>query len=196
MKKIVHNISLAIINKIKENKDKYSTKELSFVCGPMGSGKTTFILSKLLNNSHMKSYYSSIDELIPYFKKFEITDSRIMYKLCRQVGIEVTDYLLENNISMIIEGTGINKDMYDYLLRVKEKGYHITTYFLKTDLNICRERVKIRNKHSQHKVMDEDVILYHKILWDGIDTEQKTEQLFVSISDDVKYISNYSSIPK
>lgn len=164
MNKLTKTIASSIIEQIK--KQNYDSKKLIFVCGVMGSGKTTFIKNMLLTKSN-KSYYSSIDEVIPFFRDIGMTDSREIYRECRKVGIEVTNYLMENNISMIIEGTGANRDIIDYIQKLKSKNYYIKTYFIKTQLEMCRQRVRERNKTSNHIVLDKDVIEYHNKLWNS-----------------------------
>ena len=188
---LVRNVSKTVIENISSSKHKYTTNQLYFVCGPMGSGKTTYINTNLLQNEDIKAYYSNIDDLISYFKK-ETDDPRQLYQLTRQVGIIVTDYFLENHISMVIEGTGINMDTIEYFERLKKNGYQINTIFMKTELNTCRHRVKLRNETASHKVLDEDIIKYYQILWDGDDGKTKMEKLISDISDNVTYVDNYS----
>jgi predicted kinase len=182
--KRINEVTQIVINKV--IKEHFSSNKIIFVCGPMGSGKTTYIKHNLLQSKMY--YYHSIDELIPYFIDIE-SDPRKMYQLCRSVGIKVTDFLLEKNISMIIEGTGKNMDMVDYLKRLKQSGYNIRTIFITTDLKTCRERVKIRNTQQKHQVLDEDIIEYYKILWDQ---DKNMSKIISEVSNDVEFVDNYS----
>ena len=92
---------------------------------------------------------------------------------------------------MIVEGTGINMDIIDYIKDLKSKGYRISTHFLKTELEICRQRIAERNqiKKHLHKVLDEDVIKYYNILWNQ---PRHMYKMIENISDTVQYIDNYS----
>jgi predicted ABC-type ATPase len=189
MANIIKSVSNIIINNIKKHQHLYSHNQLIYVCGVMGSGKTTFIQNKLLSQ-HPNLYYSSIDNLIPYFTSYH-NNSHKLYQLCRQTGIIITDYLLENNISMIIEGTGINMDTVEYLQKLKNQKYNILTYFLKTDLQLCRDRVKQRNQTEIHKVKDQDIITYYDILWNN-NNEKNMVQQINNISNAIVHIDNYS----
>lgn len=189
---MIKQISQKIIANITKNISQYSNNNLIYVCGPMGSGKTTYIKKTILKK--YPTYFPCFtDEYIPYFADNE-TDPRKLFKLCREVGIIVSDFLLENNISMIIEGTGIHMDTIEYFKNLKQKGYNITTYFIRTDLEICRTRVENRNKikDNLHKVLDEDVINYYNTLWIGSKDKFKMEELIQNISDEIINIENYS----
>jgi len=91
---------------------------------------------------------------------------------------------------MIIEGTGVNEDIIPYLKRLKKAGYSIDTYFMKTNINLCRNRVHNRNHINIHKVLDEDVVKYHKILWNDTG-KTKMHKLISNISSVVTYINDY-----
>lgn len=181
-------ISAKIISQI--NINQYSRNSLISVIGPMGSGKTTYIKKQLLDN-HPDHYYCSIDEYLKYFTDIKESDPNKLFKLCRVIGINVTNYLQDNNISMIIEGTGIHMDTIDYYNRLKTDGYHIVTYFIKTELEVCRQRVKVRNeiKGNLHKVLDKDVVSYYTKLWNDMEHKHK------AVSDKVVYVENYSPSP-
>lgn len=188
---LIKQISETKINQIDLNK--YSKQKLLFICGPMGSGKTTFIKNQLINHEPESNsyYYSSIDELIDNFTHLE-NDPRKLFQLCRKVGIIITDYLLKHKVSMILEGTGIHMDTIDYFKQLKKSGYEINTYFIKTELELCRQRVKKRNliKENTHIVLDEDVVKYYKLLWNNTENG-KMETAITEISDKIKYIMNY-----
>lgn len=186
-----------IDNDIQNNK--YSKGKLYFICGAMGSGKSTFIKHYKNKNSNdndndndltekfKKCFYSNIDVFVTQFSdKF---NNYQKYLLCREVGIMETDYLLENNISMVIEGTGINDDTIEYFERIKKANYTLITYFLKTNLEVCRQRIKNRNKIQSHKVNDEDIIKYYNILWTLNDGKYKNIQ---AISDQYYILPNFS----
>lgn len=188
---MIKSIAKKYINAI--NLSKYSKNHLIAVIGPMGSGKTTYITKEIIKK-YPNHYNCSIDEYIEHFASLE-SDPRKLFKMCREVGIIVTDYLLDNNISMIIEGTGIHADTIEYFKRLKQAGYTIETHFLKTDMEICRQRVKERNeiKDNNHKVLDEDVVSYYGKLWLE---PNPTHDLIKEVSDKVIYVYNYSKSSK
>lgn len=163
------------------NHANYSKHKLYYACGPMGSGKSSFVNDKLLKQKSVNAYHCSIDEYIPYFNEKEAQEAKSegLYQLCRQIGIMVTDYLLEHKISMIIEGVGLNNDTVEFLDRARKNGYYVHTYFMIVDLETCRERVKIRNNNDRHKVTDEAVIKAHN----GLYGENGTKSLIEGVSD-------------
>jgi predicted ABC-type ATPase len=182
MKHIINQTADNIIKDIDINK--YSKKSLIFVCGPMGSGKSTYINDKFKNHD---AYYCNIDKWVHYFIPYENEPGKL-YSLCRKVGIIVTDYLLEQNISMILEGTGINLDTIEYLKRLKNADYKINTYFLVTDIETCRNRVIKRNVNNLHIVDDKDVINAHRILYGQNYLLSPMVKLTVEQSNYVTYI--------
>lgn len=178
---LVKKVATQVINQIK--KGNYSKFELHYVCGPMGSGKSSFTENKLLKKDDMKAYHCNIDKYIDYFND---TDSYTLYTMCRKVGIIVTDYLLDNQISMVIEGIGVNKDTVEFLKKARQNNYTVSTYFMMIDLETCRERVKNRNTKGRHKVTDENVVKAYNILYDE---GSEMKDLIVSESDNVVIIN-------
>lgn len=157
-------VAQVVIGEIDKNKNSYSKNTIHYVVGIMGSGKTTFIKKFLLDllSDHL---YINIDDYVPYFKEDGKTSTEI-YQLCRKVGVIVTDYVLENNISTILEGTGTNPDIIPYLQRLKTAGYKIKTYFMRTQIGLCNTRVITRNKEpNAHKVDVSLLRSYHDTLW-------------------------------
>ena len=63
---MVKEVARRIISFIEQNKGYYSNNEFIFVCGPMGSGKTTYINNKILHK-YPNCFYCSIDEYIKHF---------------------------------------------------------------------------------------------------------------------------------
>lgn len=137
-----------LIMDVTNNIHNLSQMEIDIVFGPMGSGKSTFIRNNLMDP---KKVHVSIDEYISdvYSEEYTVLD---MYKRVRRIGTIFTDKLLELKVSMIIEGTGINDDIIQYLQRLKEADYRINIYIINTPLNICIKRVKERNKLTTRKI--------------------------------------------
>ena len=151
-----------LIASINENIDKYSKSKVVFVFGCMGAGKSTFMEKNFKEQTDM--VFVSIDD---YFHELHTEDVSIehTYLQCREIGILFTDWLLDNKISLLTEGTGQHSDILDYLKRLLASGYVISSYFLKTPLETCLERVKERNKMIDRKVSPESVKYAFKQLW-------------------------------
>lgn len=149
MKDIDKKKLCSLVENIKNNINAYSKREIDIVFGPMGSGKSTFIRTNLLD---AKKVSISIDDYIAYIRSDEKYTVMDMYKRARNIGSMFTDILLELKLSMIIEGTGINDDMFEYLQRLKDSNYNIRIYILNTPLDICIQRVKSRNKLITRKI--------------------------------------------
>lgn len=162
-KKILEDLK----NDINKNIDRYSTNIFVCVFGSMGSGKSTYIKNNLLKKEKTDNkkdmYYVSTDTFIKNMK--DRSDSYTNYKRSREIGIKLTDYLLEKRVSMLCEGTGQNDDIFDFLKRLKDAQYSINIIVLDVPLSICIERVKKRNKDSLRKISAEDVVKSHNILW-------------------------------
>ena len=164
-----------LIADVMKNIHNLSTHDIDIVFGPMGSGKSTFIRNNLMDQ---KKVHISIDEYISdiYSEEYTVTD---IYKRVRRIGTLFTDKLLELGVSMIIEGTGINDDMFQYLQRLKDADYNINIYIVDTPLNICVKRVKERNKLTTRKISIDAVKNAHNIL-------QKNKAKFAAYAN--KYI--------
>lgn len=111
-----------LIEGVEDRLEWYDKRSILFVLGPPGSGKSTYIESIKKDGSY-GSYdryvHTSIDDYIPEEMLGKV-DPHELYKEARKIGILFTDYLLEKNVSMIIEGTGQNVDMIQYLERLKK----------------------------------------------------------------------------
>jgi len=146
----------SLIEEVENKLDTYDKKNIVVVLGPPGSGKSTYINSIKKDGMYNNYVHTSIDDYIPdkYLGK---VDPYELYKEARKIGILFTDYLLENNISMIIEGTGQNLDMAEYLKRLKNVGYNISIHILNTTLDNCISRVRERNINKKRQVKLRDV---------------------------------------
>ena len=182
MEDVDKNKLSALIQNAEARIDSLSKKEIDIVLAPMGAGKSTFTKNNLMDE---KKIFVSIDDYIPDISSPEYT-SEDLYRRSRRIGIEFTDYLLGNHISMIIEGTGKNADMIDYMKRLKSDGYYIRTYLIKTPLDVCIDRVKVRNKSSDRKVSISAVRETYRILW-----EENADKI-IEISDEYKNIEKGS----
>lgn len=130
---------------------------IHMLIGIQGSGKSTFAkgLSKQLNCEII-----STDN----YRKQGILETELwnlVYKNCAKALIE--------NKEVIFDATNITpkvrKRFYDEVSK-----YNITpiigAYYLDTDVNVCYERVKQRNKNKEELYLPEEVVLsyYNKII--------------------------------
>lgn len=112
-------------------KSKDNFNDALFVLGPMGSGKTTVIKSRIMTNEKYEKYaYVDTDELMAHLPGFDENSIDLFYPIARRMAIELTDWLLEKQLSFVAEGTCVKyQELVDYMIRLKEKGYNI---------NVCK----------------------------------------------------------
>ena len=131
-------------------------KDALFVLGPMGSGKTTFIQNKILSHKMYGKYaYVDTDEImeqLPGFSKMEVNK---FYPRARQIAIILTDWLLENQLSFVAEGTCVQyEELIDYMIRLKRKGYTIKVCKLnQVELDLVLKRAA--NREARKMAMNE-----------------------------------------
>jgi len=136
--------------------------EAVFVLGPMGAGKTTFIKEQLKSHEHYSQYgYVDTDEIMELLDGYSEDDVGKYYPIARHVAIHLTDWLLEEKISFVAEGTCVQyEELKDYMIRLKEKGYTIKVCHIDCPpLEDCLSRAR---KRERRKVSDEVVEeIYH-----------------------------------
>lgn len=100
--------------------------EAIFVLGPMCSGKTKTIHEFKCSNEYKKFAYIDTDEIMEGLNGYDHKKVDIFYPSARKVSIHLTDWLLDERMSFIAEGTCVLYDeLEDYIVRLKEKGYDI-----------------------------------------------------------------------
>lgn len=159
-----------ILEILKSNvkKDSHRGKAI-FVFGPMGSGKTTYIIN-FIKKQYPNTTHLSVDSIfhLNYDRNLSIEGN---YIESRNINNKFSNWLLENNYSFYTEGTGQNLDLIPWLNALKAKGYNIDMYFMETDLNTCLDRVHERNNKTKRKISDEKVIRAYNSLhgnkWGG-----------------------------
>ena len=98
-----------------------------FVLGPMGAGKTTVINSEFKSHPVYGNYaYVDTDEIMGMLEGFEPDKVEEYYPLARHIAIRLTDWILEEKISFVAEGTCVKYlELIDYMTRLKVRGYTI-----------------------------------------------------------------------
>ncbi|XP_065672962.1 uncharacterized protein LOC124809034 isoform X1 [Hydra vulgaris] len=142
-------------------KQKYLIKkqyfEAVFVLGPMGSGKTTIIKRDFKKYEQYQHFsYVDTDEIMELIDGFQPDKVDTFYPTARIISIKLTDWLLDENISFVTEGTCVkHKELEEYMIRLKEKGYKIKVRRVPSvPLDLVLQRVK--NRKSRY--IAEDVI--------------------------------------
>lgn len=109
--------------KLSETKHFY---EAVFVLGPMCSGKTHSIHELGCLKGGKGFAYVDTDEIMKGLEGYSDTLIDVFYLSARKVSIHLTDWLLDERMSFIAEGTCVKHDeLKDYIVRLKEKGYKI-----------------------------------------------------------------------
>ena len=120
-----HKVIKDWISNLTESKCHYG--EAVFVLGPMGAGKTTVLMEGFMKHSIYKDYaYVDTDELMEKLDGFDSDRVEEFYPVARSIAIKLTDWLLNEKISFIAEGTCVKYlELEDYMGRLKNKGYVI-----------------------------------------------------------------------
>lgn len=98
-----------------------------FVLGPMGAGKTTIINSEFKSHPVYGNYaYVDTDEIMGMLRGFEPNKVESYYLVARNIAIRLTDWILDEKISFVAEGTCVKYlELIDYMARLKVNGYTI-----------------------------------------------------------------------
>ncbi|XP_078362734.1 uncharacterized protein LOC144646901 [Oculina patagonica] len=118
-----------------------------FVLGPMGAGKTTVINNEFKTHPVFGNYaYVDTDEIMGMLKGFESNKVEEYYPIARNIAINLTDWILEQKISFVAEGTCVKfLELIDYMHRLKSVGYHVRVKRLpRVPLETVLERAKLR----------------------------------------------------
>jgi len=120
--------------------------EAVFVLGPMCAGKTSTIHSFGCLKQYKHFAYVDTDEIMTHLDGYCDTDIDKFYPSARNVSIHLTDWLLEERMSFIAEGTCVKfLELRDYMIRLKDHGYSIKVVKLDTaPLDVLLERAEKR----------------------------------------------------
>jgi len=135
---------------------KQNCQEAVFVLGPMGAGKTTVLQEVIKKKSVYKTYaFVDTDELMEKLDGFDSERVDDFYPKARSIAIKLTDWLLNENISFVAEGTCVKYlELKDYMQRLKSKGYVIRVMQVN---DISLDEILMRTSKRERKV-SEDVV--------------------------------------
>lgn len=128
-----------------------------FVLGPMGAGKTTVINNEFKTHPVFGNYaYVDTDEIMGMLKGFESNKVEEYYPMARNISIHLTDWILEQKISFVAEGTCVKYlELIDYMHRLKSVGYHVRVKRLpRVAVDTVLERAKLR----KNRIVPEHVV--------------------------------------
>ena len=128
-----------------------------FVLGPMGAGKTTVINNEFKTHPVFGNYaYVDTDEIMGMLKGFESNKVEEYYPMARYISIHLTDWILEQKISFVAEGTCVKYlELIDYMHRLKSVGYHVRVKRLpRVAVDTVLERAKLR----KNRIVPEHVV--------------------------------------
>ena len=164
-----------------------------FVLGPMGAGKTTVINNEFKTHPVFGNYaYVDTDEIMGMLKGFESNKVEEYYPIARNIAIHLTDWILEQKISFVAEGTCVKyMELIDYMHRLKSVGYHVRVKRLR---RVPLETVLERSKLRKNRVVPDHVVksilegsklgldkLYEfnerEFLFEGMDLHERNEEL-------------------
>lgn len=167
-----------------------------FVLGPMGAGKTTVINNEFKTHPVFGNYaYVDTDEIMGMLKGFESNKVEEYYPLARNIAINLTDWILEQKISFVAEGTCVKYlELIDYMHRLKSVGYHVRVKRLpRIPLDTVLERAKLRKNrvvpnHVVKAILEGSNLGLEKLyefnkreeLFEDIDKYERNEELRVS----------------
>ena len=128
-----------------------------FVLGPMGAGKSTTIENCFKNHQEFKSFaYVDTDEIMGAIDAFAADKVDIYYPLARKIAINLTDWILMQNISFIAEGTCVKyEELIEYMERLKETGYRILVNRLPP---VPLDEILRRSKHRKNRIIPDNVV--------------------------------------
>ena len=132
---------------------KINKNELVIICGPNGSGKTTFSKAFLKNRAYIYLCADDIaKEIDPdNFDKARLRAGKEFFHRLEKHKKQQDDILIENTLS----GLYLRK----MIPQFKEQNYLISIVFIFIDNpQICIERIKERVLKGSHYVTDKDVI--------------------------------------
>lgn len=188
----IHHNNFNVTKEVQEVERKWKKQFLNttffgeaiFVLGAMGVGKTTVIENEFRCHSVYSKYaYVDTDEIMGMLQGFAYDKVEEFYPIAREIAIRLTDWILDQKISFIAEGTCVKYlELVDYLQRLKTGGYVIR---IKRLPHIPLDVVLERAKHRKNRLVPEHVVksIYYgsKEGLDGLYNFNKDNRLFEDI---------------
>lgn len=133
-----------------------------FVLGPMGVGKTTVINRDFKRHPVFRHYaFVDTDEIMGMLNGFASDKVEEFYPVARHLAIRLTDWILEQKISFVAEGTCVKYlELIDYIHRLKSTGYKVRVKWLPfLSLETVLERARLR----RNRLVPDHVVrsIYH-----------------------------------
>lgn len=136
--------------------------EAIFVLGPMGAGKTTVINSDFKCHPLFRNYaFVDTDEIMGMLNGFASDKVEEFYPVARHIAIRLTDWILDQKISFVAEGTCVKYlELIDYMHRLKSTGYNIRVKWLPL---VSLETVLARARLRRNRLVPDHVVrsIYH-----------------------------------
>lgn len=157
-----------------------------FILGPMGAGKTTVTNNEFKTHPGYRNYaYVDTDEIMGMLKGFESNKVEEYYPVARKIAIHLTDWILEQKISFVAEGTCVKYlELIDYMNRLKSVGYHVRVKRLpRVPLDIILERAKRRKNRLIPDHVVESILEGSNLGIENLYEFNKTESLFEDMDE-------------
>ncbi|MCI8508463.1 MAG: hypothetical protein HFJ06_07895 [Lachnospiraceae bacterium] len=187
---------------------KIDSKELVFITGPIGVGKSTFLRSLLLSQNLDNHEFINTD--LYYYMYFQDNQEflKYNYKKAKEYCIYKLKKVIDNADSFVWEDVFTKNEKIEILKQCRRKNYKVSGYFIGINSYITLlKRVNLRSFNGWYDVPKEKVISrYNAIMhnfnllsqlstdffaFDSIENEYKL--VYAKSNNDVKYISDYCS---
>jgi len=152
-----------------------------FVLGAMGSGKTKVINDEFRENKVFGQYaYVDTDEIMEQLQGFNENAVDKYYPVARKIAIYLTDWLLEQRLSFVAEGTCVKYlELEDYMIRLQDKGYSIKVYKVPiVPLEIILRRSRGRKRRCVADNVVESIYYTSQYGLNNLTERNKNSQLF------------------
>lgn len=127
---------------------------LYIFAGVNGAGKSTFYIKQLENLDFYGARINS-DEIVREFGDWRNQDDQTR---AGKLALKLRKHYLERGVDFNIETTLSGKGIVKFIEEAKEKGYHITLYYVGLNsVELSKQRVAIRASKNGHSI-DEAIL--------------------------------------
>lgn len=173
-------------------------KEIVIVAGPNGSGKTTCSNEFILNNPKYKDIIitnaddigKDIAQSLGYENiNFVPQDQKTQIEIqAGRKSLQLRNKAIFDGKSVLIETTASSTGLINWLIKAKQRGYSISTYYVFiNNIELNKLRIAARVKNGGHNIPEE--ILKRRSI-----RSQEVFEYFVKISDSFYLIDNTAEI--